>query len=178
MHMRIETNVAPTIETERLLLRPHRPSDFGDVYALWGEPEVTAYITGRPSTREEAWSRLLRYAGHWAMLGYGYWAVTEKATGRFIGEMGLADYHRDIDPPLGDSPELGWVLSAQYHRRGYAFEALTAILGWASAKLPGGEICCIITPGNDASIGLAGKLGFREAATVLYRNEPTLLYRR
>ena len=61
---------------------------------MWADPEVTRYIGGRPFGVEEVWTRLLRYAGHWALLGYGYWAVIEKSSGRFVGEAGLADFHR------------------------------------------------------------------------------------
>src|SRR3546814_2786705 len=44
----------------------------------------------QPLSPEDAWNRLLRYAGHWTLLGYGIFAVVEKASGRFIGEIGRA----------------------------------------------------------------------------------------
>jgi RimJ/RimL family protein N-acetyltransferase len=168
---------APILQTDRLILRSHAVVDFDAVLALWSDPIVTAHITKRASTPEEAWSRLLRYRGHWALLNFGYWAVIDRATGRLIGEMGLADYHRDLDPPLGDTPELGWVLAPAYHGKGYALEALKAILAWSAQHLPGPEICCIIDPDNLASIRLAGRLGFWRAIGLLYRGEPTDLYR-
>jgi RimJ/RimL family protein N-acetyltransferase len=167
----------PILETTRLVLRGHTASDFEAVLALWSDPIVTAHITRRASTPEEAWSRLLRYRGHWTLLNFGYWAVIDRATGGLIGEMGLADYHRDLDPPLGDVPELGWVLAPGHHGKGYATEALMAILDWASHHLPGPEICCIIDPDNLASIRLAGRLGFEHKARLNYRGEPTDLYR-
>jgi RimJ/RimL family protein N-acetyltransferase len=76
------------IETHRLILREHTLEDFDALHAMWSEPAVCRHIIGRPSTREEAWSRLLRYSGHWRLLGYGYWAVEERVTGDFVGEMG------------------------------------------------------------------------------------------
>ena len=117
-------NAIPHIRTDRLILREHVPQDFDALHAMWSEPAVYRHIIGRPSTREEAWSRLLRYSGHWRLLGYGYWAVEEQATGNFVGEMGFADYHRDIDPPLEGRPELGWALKTAVHGKGYATEAL------------------------------------------------------
>lgn len=60
---------APTLETERLILRPHRVQDFEAVAALWAEPEVVRFISGTPSAPEESWARLLRYIGHWQALG-------------------------------------------------------------------------------------------------------------
>jgi RimJ/RimL family protein N-acetyltransferase len=69
----------PTLlTTDRLIMRPHTRDDFLESYAMWSDPEVIRYIGGKPFTREEVWARLLRYAGHWAMLGYGYWVVREK----------------------------------------------------------------------------------------------------
>jgi RimJ/RimL family protein N-acetyltransferase len=62
----------PTLETERLVLRGHRLEDFSDCVALWSDSVVTRFIGGIPSTPEDAWSRLLRYAGHWLLLGFGY----------------------------------------------------------------------------------------------------------
>jgi RimJ/RimL family protein N-acetyltransferase len=59
----------PVLESERLRLRGHRPEDYGNSAALWGDPEVTRSIGGSPPTREEVWARLLRYAGHWAWMG-------------------------------------------------------------------------------------------------------------
>jgi RimJ/RimL family protein N-acetyltransferase len=61
---------APRLETERLVLRAHRVEDFPDLAALWSDPLVTRFISGVPQTPEESWSRLLRYAGHWLLLGY------------------------------------------------------------------------------------------------------------
>jgi RimJ/RimL family protein N-acetyltransferase len=92
--------LVPVIETSRLMLRAHRVEDFAASAALWGDRDVTRYITGKPLTNEEVWSRLLRYAGHWQWLGFGYWVVEEKASGRFIGEMGFADYRREIEPSI------------------------------------------------------------------------------
>jgi len=63
------------IETARLRLRGHGLEDTERMAALWSDAEVTRYIGGRPQTAEESWSRLLRYAGHWRLLGFGYWVV-------------------------------------------------------------------------------------------------------
>lgn len=90
---------------------PTSPPTFPASAALWADPVVTQYIGGRPFTREESWSRLLRYAGHWLLLGFGYWVIEEKQTGRFLGEIGFADYKRDLEPSIEGIPELGWALT-------------------------------------------------------------------
>lgn len=123
------------IDTERLTMRRPRLEDFEEALAMWADPQVTRYITGKPSTREEMWFRLLRNAGHWDLMGFGFWVVHEKSTGRFVGEVGLADFHRDIEPPLGNFKEAGWVLSPAAHGQGYATEAVHAALRWAEGRL-------------------------------------------
>jgi RimJ/RimL family protein N-acetyltransferase len=89
----------PTLETGRLILRPHRREDFDSCAALWANPDVVRYIGGKPFTREEVWARLLRYAGHWQWLGFGFWALEEKETGAFAGELGFAEFMRDLEFP-------------------------------------------------------------------------------
>ncbi len=113
---------APRLETPRLVLRAHEARDLDAVAALWSDPEVVRYISGTPFTRAESWSRILRYAGLWPIVGYGYWAVEERATGRFVGDVGLADFARELSPPIYETPEAGWVLSPLMHGKGYATE--------------------------------------------------------
>src|ERR1700760_1975625 len=97
----------PIVETERLRLRGHTLSDFTHTRALWSDAAVVQHLGAKPHTREECWARLLRYAGHWPLLGFGYWLVEEKETGEFVGEVGFADFQRDMQPALGGVPELG-----------------------------------------------------------------------
>ncbi len=168
-----------SIDTERLTLRVHRLEDFPDTLAMWSDPVVTRYIGGKPSTEEEAWQRLLRYAGHWTLLGYGFWALREKGTDRFLGEVGFINGRRAIEPPFGDALEVGWALVPSAHGKGFATEAVRAVLGWGEAHL-GRErrTVCMIDPGNQASVRVAQKCGFREYARTTYKGEPTILYER
>jgi RimJ/RimL family protein N-acetyltransferase len=171
-------NAAPALETARLMLRRHRVQDFDALHAMWSEPEIYRCILGRPPTREESWSRLLRYAGHWTLMGFGYWAVEDRLTSTFLGELGFADYHRDITPSLDETPELGWALTTASHGKGYATEALLAVTAWGDLNLNRARTACIIAPANTASIRVAEKIGFHEAARITYKSEPTLLYYR
>ena len=170
--------MAPVIETERLTLRRHGLQDFEDWAALWGDEMVTRYIGGKPLTREETWSRLLRYAGHWALLGFGYWIAEEKKTGRFIGELGFAEFQRDIEPSIVGRPEAGWVFSPRSHGQGYATEAVRAITGWGEAHLPSKPTVCLIHPENLASIRVAKKCGYVELQRTTYKSVETILYMR
>jgi RimJ/RimL family protein N-acetyltransferase len=170
--------VAPTLETERLRLRPHRVEDLADCAAMWGDAAVTRYIGGKPFTREEVWARLLRYVGHWALLGYGFWAIEEKATGAFVGEVGFADFKREIEPAIGDRPEAGWVLDSRMHSKGYATEALRTALAWADGRFESGRTVCIIHPENAASLRVADKCGYREFCRTTYKGQPAVLFGR
>jgi RimJ/RimL family protein N-acetyltransferase len=91
-------------------MRGHRREDFVHSLRLWSDLVITRYISGQPCSKEEVWARLLRYVGHWSMLGFGYWLVEEKTSEQFVGEVGFADYKREIEPSIDDVPEIGWVL--------------------------------------------------------------------
>jgi len=166
------------LETDRLKLRLHQPDDFAACAAMWADPLVTRYIGGKPLTEEEVWARLLRYAGHWQWLGFGYWAIEEKATGHFVGELGFADLHRDIEPCFQGVPELGWVLAAAVHGKGYATEAVRAALAWGDERFQGGRTVCLIHPENLQSMRVAEKCGYKEFHRTMYKNHAAVLFER
>jgi RimJ/RimL family protein N-acetyltransferase len=166
---------APTLETERLKLRAHRLEDFLHCAAMWADPEVTRYIGGKPHTEEESWARLLRYAGHWSLLAFGYWVVEEKSTGHFIGEVGFADYKRDL-PALKGLPEIGWAFTTQAGGKGYATEAVRAVITWGDTHFPTPRTACIIHPENLASIRVAEKCAYREFQRTTYKSHPTIMF--
>ncbi|MEQ9812592.1 MAG: GNAT family N-acetyltransferase [Azospirillaceae bacterium] len=157
-----EPGTRPTLTTPRLSLAPHTLADYEDSCRLWGDAEVVRYISGTPSTRSEVWQRLLRYAGHWELLGYGFFVLREAATGRFVGEVGLADFHRDIEPPL-TAPEAGWVLVPEMQGRGYATEALAAVLAWGERARGMTRFQAIVDERHAASIAVAARCGFTES---------------
>jgi RimJ/RimL family protein N-acetyltransferase len=169
----------PALETERLLLRGHTLDDFEDSAAMWSDPLVTRYIGGGPCSREETWTRLLRYVGHWSLLGFGYWVVHEKATRRFVGEVGFAEFMRSVQPPIEGTPEIGWVLVRRAHGRGYATEAVTAALDWAETRFgPSQRTVCLIAPENRPSIRVAEKCGYERIAEAIYHGAQTLIFAR
>ena len=98
----------PTLETERLTLRPHRLDDFEAHAALWADEKVVRFITGAPSTREQSWSRMLRIAGMWHHMGFGFLAIVERESGRFIGEAGFPEARREMEPSIEGTMEIGW----------------------------------------------------------------------
>jgi RimJ/RimL family protein N-acetyltransferase len=158
-------------------MRGYEAEDLDALAATWADASVARHIGGRPATREEAWARLLRYVGHWSLLGFGYWVVEERASGAFLGEIGFADFKRDIEPGFGDALEAGWALAPSAQGRGYATEAVRAALRWADGSL-GRRAVCMIAPENEPARRLALRCGFVEFAQATYREQPTLLFER
>jgi RimJ/RimL family protein N-acetyltransferase len=171
-------SAAPILETDRLRLRAHTAEDFAASAAMWGDPDVTRFIGGRPFTREECWTRLLRCAGHWALMGFGFWAVEERATGKFIGEAGFMDFRRDIEPPVVDIPEAGWAFAPEAHGRGIATETTRALMAWGDAHFGARATTCLIDEGHTASIRVAEKCGYREWRRVKYHGQDEILFLR
>lgn len=167
----------PILETERLVLRGYRVEDLDEAAAMWSDPQVTRHIGGKSLGREEVWARLLRYLGHWSVAGYGFWQIRERATGRFIGECGLADFKRDLALSFEGAPEAGWILASWSHGQGYATEAMTAVLAWSAAALHRRTVC-LIDLANVGSLRVAAKLGYREFARTDYKGVEVLVLER
>jgi RimJ/RimL family protein N-acetyltransferase len=155
--------IAPTLTTERLSIEPMSLAHWEAYAAAWADPRMTEFIGGEPRSRNTSWGKFLAGIGLWPILGYGYWSFIERESGRFVGNGGLAQFERGI-PELAGYPEAGWAFAPDAWGKGYATEAMTAILQWAdeAAKLP--ETRCIIDRGNAASHKVAAKLGFRKFA--------------
>jgi RimJ/RimL family protein N-acetyltransferase len=168
----------PTIETPRLKLRAHKLEDFVDCAAMWADPVVTRHIGGKPSSEQQTWARMSSYLGHWSLMNFGYWAIEEKETSRFIGELGFADFKRDIEPSIKGVPELGWALASPKHGKGYATEALRAVVDWGDARFGSARTVCLIDPENLASIRVAQKCGYQRLRTAIYKGAPTIMFTR
>ncbi|MBC5801207.1 MAG: GNAT family N-acetyltransferase [Candidatus Eremiobacteraeota bacterium] len=168
----------PVLETARLRLRGHRLDDFQAACRLWSDPLVTKYIGGKPSTQQQTWARLLAYLGHWSVLEYGYWAIEHAASRVFIGEVGFADFKRDIDPSMKDAPELGWALSTDFHGKGYGTEAVAAAIAWGDERFGHARTVCMISPQNLASTRVAAKCGYVAFKETTFNDRPTIFYER
>jgi RimJ/RimL family protein N-acetyltransferase len=172
------TNIAPVIETKRLRLRPYRASDLDAQWASMTDQQVVRFLGGIPQSREETWRKILGAPGLWALLGYGYWVVEGRDDGLYLGQIGFADFKRDMKPSIEGIPEMGWIMARQAQGRGYATEAALAALDWADEAFGGEEIVAIISHENAASIRIAEKTGFVSRQEADYKGEPILLFRR
>lgn len=145
------TVTIPRLKTERLLLREYREADFAEFAAFYGT-ERSRFIGG-PLTRETAWRGLATHLGHWALRGYGFWAVEERSTGQFCGHVGL------WFPEGWYAPEIGWVMMPNSEGKGIAHEAAIAARAYAYGTLGWKTAVSMIDPANIRSIRLAERMG-------------------
>ena len=159
----------PVLDTERLTLRGFRGGDFEPMAEFYADPISQFY--GGPCSREEGWRKFAAYPGHWALRGYGPWAVERKDTGAFVGVCG------PWYPEGWIEPEITWALMPGHHGLGFATEAAGAALraaydlfGWTTAV-------SVISVDNPASIAVAERVGATFEREVDYRYGRALLYR-
>lgn len=166
------------IETPRLRLRPHRLEDFEAWYAMFSDRELFRFITVAQLSREDGWNRLLRYAGHWSLAGYGMFAVFDKASDQLVGDVGLADFHRGLGERFDDIPEASWIMARSTHGRGLAAEAVAASHDWMAREHAPARTVCIINPENAASLRLAEKFDYRPFGSCVYKDAPCIMLER
>jgi RimJ/RimL family protein N-acetyltransferase len=157
----------PTLETSRLLLREWRAGDIEGFATMSADSEVMRYLGGAHD-RAESWRRMALHAGHWALRGYGNWAVERKADGAFMGRVGL------WNPEGWPGLEVGWTLARAVWGQGYATEAGRAAMDWAWADLDVRRLISVIHPDNRASIRVAERLGLRALRKDTIRSEGSL----
>ncbi len=164
----------PTLTTDRLVMAPHGLADFAELMAMWSEPQVTRFLGGHPASEEDSWARLLRYAGSWALLGYGFWAIRRRNDGVYLGSAGYLDGRRSGVAGIGGDPEIGWSLAIAAQGEGYAGEAVAAALGWGRGRFR--RAVAMIHADNAASIKVAAHAGFNKFAHARYKDEPMGLW--
>jgi RimJ/RimL family protein N-acetyltransferase len=170
-------DVALTLVTERLTLRPVEASDLQDLVDLWADPAFATSIFPTALSAEEVWFRLLRDIGHWGILGFGNWSIRETKTGDYVGSVGVFDYRRQLDPAF-DAPELGWGVAPRFQGKGIALEAVSAALRWCDETLRAPRTVCMISPENSRSLTLAGRAGFSVYTTTSYKGAAVHLLER
>ncbi|MFA6231337.1 MAG: GNAT family N-acetyltransferase [Rhodanobacter sp.] len=144
----------PTLETARLRLTALTEKHFDDYAAMLADPDSTRWVgDGQPLDRTNAWRSLAMLLGHWALRGYGMWALELKETGEFIGRAGL------MNPDGWPDLELGWMLKPEHRHQGYATEAGNASLDFAWNQLHARRVISLVRIGNQASDRVAERLG-------------------
>jgi ribosomal-protein-alanine N-acetyltransferase len=161
------------IDTERLRFRPLRADDLDDLYALYRDPEIRRYFPDGTRTLEQTREELDHFvqgiAGHPAL---GLWATVHKASGRFIGRCGLLPWMIDGQQEV----ELAFLIAKPYWGQGLGSEAARAIAEHAFGTLHLRRLVCLIMPGNDASFGVARRIGMQFEKRIVDTHGPALVY--
>lgn len=165
------------LHTPRLLLRPFADTDTTSVATLFADERVTRFLAiGRLS---EAGAR--RFAAEFVRqsgdelreAGYATLAVRRREDDRFLGYCGLR--------PLPDrisAAELVFALAPPHWHRGYAREAVGAVLHWAGTIAGLREVLSLVRPEHGRSRAVMAAAGMRHAGqTTRYYGESLSLYR-
>lgn len=158
-----------TIVTDRLILHPQTIKDYDIWYPMYSDPLIFELINAPGFTAEEAWNRLLRNIGHWSAFGYGIFSVFQKSDGIFLGETGLAHFHRSIGEDFDNFAEASWVISRPVQGRGIAREAAKAAHQWFVESFSPSKTTCLIAKNNIASIRVAEYVGYSIYDECLYK---------
>jgi RimJ/RimL family protein N-acetyltransferase len=172
------------LETERLVLRPLALSDLPALGAFYGDPEVMRYIgAGGPLDAAQSRGSLERMIASFEAQGFGQLAVDRIEDGVFMGRCGLLFWDTATWSPTlvldATGPvevEVGYLLGRGYWGRGYATEAATAVRDWALASLGLKRLIALIRAENEASIGVARKLGMEPDGEVEIFGRPAMRY--
>jgi len=167
-----ELHPAPRLETARLILRGWRHDDLAPFAAMMAQPEVARFLTAdqRPQDSAAAWRTMSVFVGHWAMRGYGLFVVEDKASGAFVGRIGL------WNPEGWAGLELGWGLDRRFWGNGYATEAARAAGDWAFETLNPERLISLIHVDNTASQNVAMRLGSKPGAATLHAGMPHTIW--
>lgn len=142
----------PVLETERLRLRAFTEADFDPFCAFYSDEETSRFVGG-PEDSQKVWRRIASYIGHWALRGYGMWALEAKADGAFVGYVG------NWFPEGWPEPEIAYGLLRAGQGKGYATEAATAALSHAYTNLGWETAISAIDPRNEGSVAVAKRMG-------------------
>lgn len=147
------------IETERLILREWRKEDLGPFSEINKDPIVMEYML-RCLTEAETESFYARIQEHFEKYGYGLFACELKATGDFIGFVGL--YYLTFESAFTPCVEIGWRLSSDHWGKGYATEGAKAVLKAAFEEYGLKEIVSCTAESNFRSRKVMEKIGMKQ----------------
>ena len=159
-----------TLETERLLLRFFRESDFPQYAKICADPEVMRFLGGSPMTEIEAWRNMAAHMGHWYFRGYGVWAVEEKQTQSLVGRIGF------MNPVGWPGFELGWTLDRESWGKGLAIEGARRALAYAFNEMDRDHVISLIAPENVRSMRVAERLGEEVEGQIEFLGKEVFIY--
>jgi RimJ/RimL family protein N-acetyltransferase len=164
-------NDFPELLTPRLKLRAWTDADVDQLADIYADPESVRYL--RYYDREGTRAQIQRFRDHWAERGFGLWAVEERATGRFIGRIGLMRHEDWVASP--HDAEVGWVIARDLWGQGLASEGGAAALEFG-VKKGLHDFISIANVDNAASQRVMAKLGLVRAGETVWRESPVVWF--
>lgn len=162
---------APVLTTARLVLRQIGEDDLDAHMALLNTPAVMQHLGG-VQPREVIAAKHAASRASFAAHGFGFMLMTERGSGEIVGHCGLRHVAHLLAPNPEDH-EIGWVVREDRWRRGYAFEAMRAVVDWGFAVHRAPRIVAITTQINTGSWRLMEKLGMIRAGALDF-NDPAM----
>ena len=164
------------VDTERLRIRPYRDEDAPGVHEVFGSPEVMKWTPSPPSKDlAETKQRLARTIAFTDRQppGFGLWGLELRATGEFLGQVGLF-------PVEGKGPEVevAYELAPRVWGHGYATEAARALIDYGFAELELERIVALILPANIRSRRVAEKCAMHLEGPARFYGLDLVLYAR
>ena len=144
---------APTLVTERLVLRMPEARDFPAYRAFYSSADGVARRKAGEKTERDSWNILAADIGHWSLRGFGVWAIVARHGAAAVGTVGL--YHPEGWP----SHELTWWLLPEARGQGYATEASRAVIAHAYGALGWPVVETHMRDDNQPARKLAARLG-------------------
>ena len=113
------------LETEHLILRQWKEEDFFCYAKLTSSTEVMKYFP-KTLTREQSNTAARKFMRLLVEKSWGFWAVEEKSSGKFIGYAGLHEPKTQF--PFSPCVEIAWRMADKYWDNGYVLELGREIL--------------------------------------------------
>lgn len=148
--------MAPTLATERLLLRPWRREDRDGLWRMQSNPATMEFLMPVPD-RAASEAVADRAEDHFARHGFGLWVVEVPGVISFAGYTGLV--HVPYAAHFTPAVEIGWRFDPACWGHGYATEAARAALAYGFDTLGLEEIVAITVPANRRSRAVMERLG-------------------
>jgi len=152
----------PTLTTQRLVLRPWRPSDRDGLWRMQSDPRTMEFLLPVPD-RAASDAVADRAEAHFARHGFGLWVVEVPGVTDFAGYTGLV--HVPFDEHFTPAVELGWRFHPDHWGHGYASEAARAAVAHGFGPLGLDELVALTVPANRRSQGVMRRLGMSRVAS-------------
>jgi len=161
--------LAPTLETERLVLRPMCMDDWPEYRDLMRSER--ARFMGGPYDDAGAWGLFCQDVAQWPLMEHGALMIEERGSGRCLGQVGINH------GPLFPEHELGWFVHEHAEGQGFVFEAASAFRDWAKdiRRLP--SLVSYMDADNHRSARLAERLGAVLDTAALRPDPRDIVYR-